>query len=86
MQVVESMRQGSKPRRAAEDAIKRILKYYPNYVGAVVAVGASGKHAAAAAGWDFEYAVRSPASDSVEVTKVTRLSTPGSDSLWSKVW
>lgn len=69
-QVVESMRQGSKPLRAAEDAIKRILRFHPSYVGAIVAVGRGGKHAGAAAGWDFEYAVRSPASDSVEVVKV----------------
>ena len=73
MQVVESMRQGSKPLRAAEDAVKRILKYHPSYVGALVAVAASGKHAGAAAGWDFEYAVRSPASDKVEVVRVTPL-------------
>jgi len=70
------MRQGSKPLRAAEDAVKRVLKYYPSYVGAVVAVASNGKHAGAAAGWDFEYAVRSPISDSVEIVKVTPISKP----------
>jgi N4-(beta-N-acetylglucosaminyl)-L-asparaginase len=71
------MRQGSKPLRAAEDAVRRILKFYPSYVGAVVAVACSGKHAGAAAGWDFEYAVRSPMSDSVEIVKVTPISKLG---------
>ena len=59
MQVVESMRQGMSPKRAAEDAIQRIARHYPSYIGAVVAVDDRGKHGAAAHGWTFEYTVRS---------------------------
>ena len=59
LQVVESMRQGMSPKHAAEDAIQRIIRHYPSYVGAVVAVDHKGRHSAAAHGWKFEYAARS---------------------------
>ena len=54
------MRLGYSARAAAEDAVMRILKFYPHYVGALLAVDASGKHAGAAAGWTFKYSVRLP--------------------------
>lgn len=76
MQVVESLRQGSSPTKAAEGAVKRILKFYPSYVGAVVAVDPSGKHAAAAAGWNFTYAVRDALGKGVETFTVASLSQP----------
>ena len=53
------MRQGMSPKHAAEDAIQRIIRHYPSYVGAVVAVDYKGRHGAAAHGWKFEYAARS---------------------------
>ena len=34
------MRQGMRPRAAAEDAVRRILQHYPDYVGALVTVNA----------------------------------------------
>lgn len=52
------MRRGHPPQQAAQDAVRRILKFYPDYIGAVIAVDASGRHAAAAAGWNFTYAFR----------------------------
>lgn len=58
-QVVESMRQGMSPKHAAEDAIQRIVRHYPSYVGALIAVDYRGSHGAAAYGWTFEYTVRS---------------------------
>lgn len=58
MQVVESMRQGASPKQAAEDAIQRIAKHYPQYVGALFAVNKAGNHAGASHGWIFQYAFR----------------------------
>ncbi|CAL5223730.1 g6289 [Coccomyxa viridis] len=58
-QAVESMRQGMSPKHAAEDAVQRIARHYPTYIGAVVAVDDRGRHGAAAHGWTFEYTVRS---------------------------
>ena len=53
------MRQGMSPKHAAEDAIQRIIRHYPSYVGALVAVDHQGRHGAAAHGWKFEYAAKS---------------------------
>lgn len=58
MQVVESLRQGMSPKLAAEDAIQRIAKHYPQYVGALFAVDKAGNHAGASHGWIFQYAVQ----------------------------
>ncbi|KAH6809945.1 N-terminal nucleophile aminohydrolases superfamily protein [Perilla frutescens var. frutescens] len=59
-QVVESMRLGMEPKLAAEDAIARITRKYPDFVGAVFAVDKNGTHAGACHGWTFQYSVRSP--------------------------
>lgn len=59
-QVVESMRLGMEPKLAAQDAIARIARKYPNFVGAVFAVNKNGTHAGACYGWTFQYSVRSP--------------------------
>ena len=68
------MRLGKKPRKAAEDAVLRILKYYPTYIGALIAVDTSGKHSAAAAGWKFKYAVRDASSNATQVHAVEPIS------------
>lgn len=70
MQVVEYMRWGFTPVKAAESAIKRIVRHYPGYVGALVAVNAAGQHGAAAYGWSFEYAVRDTSMKDVTIYKV----------------
>ncbi|XP_042055724.1 probable isoaspartyl peptidase/L-asparaginase 3 [Salvia splendens] len=59
-QVVESMRLGMEPKLAAEDAIARIARKYPDFVGGVFAVDNNGIHAGACHGWTFQYSVRSP--------------------------
>lgn len=59
-QVVESMRLGMEPKLAAQDAIARIARKYPDFVGAVFAVDKNGTHAGACYGWTFQYSVRSP--------------------------
>ncbi|KAL9384366.1 hypothetical protein Peur_021376 [Populus x canadensis] len=69
-QVVESMRLGMEPRLAAKDAISRIARKFPDFVGAVVAVNKNGVHAGACHGWTFEYSVRSPVTVDVEVFTV----------------
>lgn len=69
-QVVESMRLGMEPKLAAKDAISRIAKKYPNFVGALFAVNKKGTHAGACYGWTFQYSVRSPGMDDVEVVTV----------------
>uniref|UniRef100_A0A6N2L769 beta-aspartyl-peptidase n=1 Tax=Salix viminalis TaxID=40686 RepID=A0A6N2L769_SALVM len=50
-QVVESM----EPRLAAKDAISRIARKFPDFLGAVVAINKNGVHAGACHGWTFEY-------------------------------
>ncbi|KAL6989435.1 N(4)-(beta-N-acetylglucosaminyl)-L-asparaginase [Sarracenia purpurea var. burkii] len=69
-QVVESMRLGMEPELAAKDAISRIARKYPNFVGAVFAVNKNGVHAGACHGWTFQYSIRSPEMDDVEVFTV----------------
>ncbi|KAA8539770.1 hypothetical protein F0562_026462 [Nyssa sinensis] len=69
-QVVESMRLGMEPKIAAKDAISRIARKYPEFVGAVFAVNKNGVHAGACHGWTFQYSVRSHEMDDVEVYTV----------------
>ncbi|XP_052174408.1 probable isoaspartyl peptidase/L-asparaginase 3 isoform X2 [Diospyros lotus] len=70
-QVVESMRLGMEPGLAAKDAILRIARKYPDFVGAIFAVNRYGKHAGACHGWTFQYSVRSPEMEDVEIFTVT---------------
>ncbi|KAJ4811666.1 hypothetical protein LUZ62_024232 [Rhynchospora pubera] len=69
-QVVESMRQGMEPQRAASDAISRIARKFPTFVGAVVAVNRNGVHAGAFHGWTFQYSVMNSTLDDVEIITV----------------
>ena len=41
---VSLMRMGISPSKAAEEAIKPIIKYYPKFSGAVVAANVRGEH------------------------------------------
>ena len=58
------------PKLAAEDAISRIARKYPDFIGAVFAVDKKGTHTGACHGWTFQYSVRSPETDDVEVFTV----------------
>ncbi|XP_059624916.1 probable isoaspartyl peptidase/L-asparaginase 3 isoform X2 [Cornus florida] len=69
-QVVESMRLGLEPKLAAKEAISRIARKYPEFVGAVFAVNKNGVHAGACHGWTFQYSVRGPGMNDVEVFTV----------------
>ncbi|XP_052150802.1 probable isoaspartyl peptidase/L-asparaginase 3 isoform X1 [Oryza glaberrima] len=70
-QVVESMRRGMEPRDAAMDAILRIARKYPDFVGAVFAINKKGVHAGACHGWTFQYSVRNSSMQDVEVITVS---------------
>ncbi|PKU65062.1 probable isoaspartyl peptidase/L-asparaginase 3 isoform X2 [Dendrobium catenatum] len=69
-QVVESMRQGMEPKIAAADAISRIARKFPDFVGAIFALNKNGVHAGACHGWTFQYSVRTPTMEDVEVFTV----------------
>lgn len=64
------MRQGMGPELAAKDAISRIARKFPDFVGAVVAINKNGEHAGACHGWTFKYSVRSPEMEDVKVFTV----------------
>jgi N4-(beta-N-acetylglucosaminyl)-L-asparaginase len=70
-QTVESMRNGMSPSDAATDAIKRIAKYYPKFVGAIVAIDKMGNHGAACHGIDkFPYSVGDKNHNDVYIVEV----------------
>jgi len=54
-QAVESMRLGLSPNAAAEDALRRIGKYYPDFKGALVTLNKAGVVGGAGWGWNFSY-------------------------------
>lgn len=59
---VEAMRAGKTPAEAAAEAVKRIVKHYKDFAGAVIAVNRLGHYAAACYGMpDFPFVVSSPA-------------------------
>lgn len=58
---VEEMRRGASPTQAAETAIKRVGKYYPNFFGAVIAANINGDYGAACNGMkEFPFSVANP--------------------------
>jgi N4-(beta-N-acetylglucosaminyl)-L-asparaginase len=57
-QVVENMRRGMAPGPAAEDAVRRMVRKYPDVASGLVAVNAKGEHGGAGSGWTFTYAYR----------------------------
>ncbi|KAL3685147.1 hypothetical protein R1sor_003169 [Riccia sorocarpa] len=66
-QVVESMRQGLSPKDAAGNAIDRIKRKYPLFVGAIFAVNRHGDHSGACNGWTFQYTVRGSGMDEPQI-------------------
>lgn len=70
---MESMRRGESPKSASRDAMERIKRKYPSFVGAVFAVNREGKHAGACNGWIFQYTVRGNGMDDVEIHTISPL-------------
>lgn len=56
-QTVEYMRAGMSPTDACINTMKRIIKYYPNFQGAIVALDRHSRHGAASYNWIFSYSV-----------------------------
>ncbi|RYO97152.1 hypothetical protein DL765_011321 [Monosporascus sp. GIB2] len=57
-QAVENLRLGMAPGPAAEDAVRRMLRKYPEVASGIVVVNNRGEHGAAGSGWTFTYAYR----------------------------
>jgi N4-(beta-N-acetylglucosaminyl)-L-asparaginase len=65
------MRRGASPTEAARIAIKRIADYYPNFMGAVVALRKDGLHGAACNGISsFHYVVHDKSEDTYQIKEV----------------
>ncbi|KAG8423381.1 hypothetical protein J3458_000282 [Metarhizium acridum] len=69
-QAVESMRQGMSPAAAAEDAVRRMVKRFPNIQTGVVVMNNKGEHAGAASGWHFTYSFRGQGMEKTHVVQV----------------
>ena len=69
-QTVENMRNGMPPSLAAEHALRRIIKYYPHFEGALVAANKTGSFGAACYGWTFQYSVMTPQMEKPEIVTV----------------
>ncbi|XP_055386252.1 N(4)-(Beta-N-acetylglucosaminyl)-L-asparaginase [Condylostylus longicornis] len=68
---VENLRNGMQPREAAKNAIDRILKYYPDFTGAVIVARYTGEFSAACAGMKkFPFSVRRNKQTNVQVIEI----------------
>ncbi|KAI8631166.1 asparaginase [Xylariaceae sp. FL1651] len=57
-QAVENLRLGMSPQAAAEDAVRRMVRKYPDVQSGIVVVNNKGEHGAAGSGWTLTYAYR----------------------------
>ena len=78
-QAVESMRNGMSPKEAAEDAVKRMVKKYPEVSSGLVVVDKDGRHAGAASGWTFTYAYRGGSMQETTVVTVEPVNPKGKE-------
>lgn len=69
-QAVENLRQGMGPTEAAEDAVNRMVRRFPDLMSGLVVVDAKGRHGGAASGWTFTYAYRAGGMNATEVVTV----------------
>ncbi|KAI1141310.1 asparaginase-domain-containing protein [Hypoxylon sp. FL0543] len=72
-QAVENLRLGMSPTQAAEDAVRRMLRKYPDIQSGIVVVSNTGDHGGAGSGWTFTYAYRGGAMDESVVVSVPPL-------------
>lgn len=73
---VEEMRRGATPSQAGEEAIRRILKYYKTFSGAIIVVNTRGEYAAACHGLkSFPFSLCNPTLGHVEVQEVPCITT-----------
>lgn len=74
-QAVESMRRGMTPQEAADDAVMRMIRKYPEASSGLVVVNKEGQHGGAGSGWTFTYSFRSGDMSKSEVVTVPPLTT-----------
>ena len=55
--VVEWMRDGMSPQDATHKIIARIAKFFPNFIGGIIAIDKTGRVGAAAYGWTMTYSM-----------------------------
>ncbi|KAI0451338.1 asparaginase [Xylaria acuta] len=72
-QAVESLRLGMSPQAAAEDAVRRMVRKYPDVQSGIVVVDKKGEHGGAGSGWTFTYAYRGGAMNETVVVSVPPL-------------
>lgn len=72
-QAVQSLKLGMSPQAAAEDAMRRMLKYYPVFQGALFVIDMQGNHGGACTGWTFTYTVQSANTQGPQVVTVPPL-------------
>lgn len=73
-QAVESLRRGMTPQEAAEDAVSRMLRKYPEAATGIVVVNNKGEHGGAGSNWNFTYSFRGGGMSKTEVVAVPPLS------------
>eukprot|EP01097_Dermamoeba_algensis_P008385 TRINITY_DN5587_c0_g1_i1.p1 TRINITY_DN5587_c0_g1~~TRINITY_DN5587_c0_g1_i1.p1 ORF type:complete len:258 (-),score=48.40 TRINITY_DN5587_c0_g1_i1:108-881(-) len=73
-QAVQNMQAGMTPKQAAEDAIRRVLRFYPTFSGGIVAVNKNGQHGGAAHGWASFFSYSVIVNNTLSVIKVPNLS------------
>ena len=66
------MRQGDSPAEAAEKAIRQIIRTYPTFSGALIAMTVKGQYGAACHNINrgFRYSVRGPSQEEVKVVRI----------------
>ncbi|TRX94262.1 hypothetical protein FHL15_004729 [Xylaria flabelliformis] len=72
-QAVESLRLGMTPQAAAEDAVRRMVRKYPDVQSGIVVVNNKGEHGGAGSGWTFTYAYRGGSMNETVVVSVPPL-------------
>ncbi|KAH7161669.1 asparaginase-domain-containing protein [Dactylonectria macrodidyma] len=75
-QAVENLRRGMSPTEAAEDAVIRMVRKYPDISSGIVVVNNKGEHGAAGSGWTFTYAYRGGTMGSTQVVTVPPIEVP----------
>ncbi|KAI0015187.1 asparaginase [Xylariomycetidae sp. FL0641] len=78
-QAVESLRRGMRPRAAAEDALRRVKRRFPDVQAGLVVMDLLGNHAGAAVGWSFTYAYRGGGMNETRVVEVPPLEEVGGE-------
>ncbi|KAK4184489.1 asparaginase-domain-containing protein [Podospora australis] len=75
-QAVENLRRGMTPTEAAEDAVHRMVRKYPNISSGIVVVDKNGEHGGAGSGWTFTYSYRGGDMGATEVVTVPPVTAP----------